>query len=68
MHDAQDQEFVCNTWLYRFPSPQTYMDLVTKVARRIEGPTVSVHLGPNSPQACSDALLVSSETSLPADA
>jgi cytosine/adenosine deaminase-related metal-dependent hydrolase len=33
------------------------MDLVTEVARRIEGPTVSVHLGPNSPQACSDALL-----------
>jgi hypothetical protein len=22
MHDAQDQEFVCNTWLYRFPSPK----------------------------------------------
>jgi cytosine/adenosine deaminase-related metal-dependent hydrolase len=57
MHDAQDQEFVRNTWLYPFPSPQTYMDLVTEVARRIEGPTVSVHLGPNSPQACSDALL-----------
>src|SRR4051794_16262040 len=52
MHDAQDQEFVRNTWLYPFPSPQTYMDLVTEVARRIEGPTVSVHLGPNSPQAC----------------
>jgi cytosine/adenosine deaminase-related metal-dependent hydrolase len=57
MHDAQDQEFVRNTWLYPFPSPHTYMELVTEVARRIEGPTVSVHLGPNSPQSCSDALL-----------
>jgi len=33
------------------------MDVVDEVARRIEGPDVSVHLGPNSPQACSDALL-----------
>ena len=57
MHDAQDQEFVRNTWLYPFPSPRTYIDLVTEVARRIEGQTVSVHLGPNSPQACSDPLL-----------
>jgi cytosine/adenosine deaminase-related metal-dependent hydrolase len=57
MHDAQDQEFVRKTWLYPFPSPQTYMDLVSEVARRIEGPYVSVHFGPNSPQACSDALL-----------
>jgi cytosine/adenosine deaminase-related metal-dependent hydrolase len=57
MHDEQDQAFVRDTWLYPFPSPKTYMDLVGEVARRIEGPGVSVHLGPNSPQACSDALL-----------
>ncbi|MEA2773404.1 MAG: hypothetical protein QOD93_6366 [Acetobacteraceae bacterium] len=57
MHDEQDQAFVRDTWLYPFPSPKTYMDLVGEVARRIEGPGVSVHLGPNSPQACSDPLL-----------
>jgi cytosine/adenosine deaminase-related metal-dependent hydrolase len=56
-HDEQDRAFVRDTWLYPFPSPKTYMDLVGEVARRIEGPGVSVHLGPNSPQACSDALL-----------
>jgi cytosine/adenosine deaminase-related metal-dependent hydrolase len=57
MHDAQDRAFVRDTWLYPFPSPKTYIDVVDEVARRIEGPDVSVHLGPNSPQACSDALL-----------
>ena len=57
LHDRQDQQFVRDTWLYPFPSPQTYMDLVREVARRIEGPLVTVQLGPNSPQACSDALL-----------
>ncbi len=57
LHDPQDQQFVKETWLYPFPSPQTYMDLVREVARRIEGPLITVQLGPNSPQACSDALL-----------
>jgi cytosine/adenosine deaminase-related metal-dependent hydrolase len=33
------------------------MDLVREVARRIAGPLTTVQLGPNSPQACSDALL-----------
>jgi cytosine/adenosine deaminase-related metal-dependent hydrolase len=56
-HDPQDRRFVEETWLYPFPSPAAYMDLVREVARRIEGPTVTVQLGPNSPQACSDALL-----------
>src|SRR6266849_11081565 len=36
LHDSQDQQFVRETWLYPFPSPQTYMDLVREVARRIE--------------------------------
>lgn len=57
LHDPQDQQFVKETWLYPFPSPQTYMDLVREVARRIEGPLVTVQLGPNSPQACSEPLL-----------
>jgi cytosine/adenosine deaminase-related metal-dependent hydrolase len=57
LHDPQDRQFVRETWLYPFPSPQTYMDLVREIARRIEGPLVTVQLGPNSPQACSDALL-----------
>ena len=57
LHDQQDQQFVRDTWLYPFPSPQTYMDLVKEIAHRIEGPLVTVQLGPNSPQACSDALL-----------
>ncbi len=35
------------------------MDLVADIARRIEGPTVSVQYGPNSPYACSDKLLQS---------
>src|SRR3982074_3144139 len=55
--DPQDRQFVKETWLYPFPSPQTYMGLVREVARRIEGPLITVQLGPNSPQACSEALL-----------
>src|SRR3981081_785509 len=57
LHDPQDRKFVKETWLYPFPSPQAYMDLVREVAHRIEGPLVTVQLGPNSPQACSEALL-----------
>lgn len=57
LHDPQDRQFVRETWLYPFPSPQTYMDLVREIARRIEGPLITVQLGPNSPQACSEALL-----------
>src|SRR3982074_1266353 len=57
LHDSQDRKFVKETWLYPFPSPQAYMDLVREVAHRIEGPLVTVQLGPNSPQACSEALL-----------
>jgi cytosine/adenosine deaminase-related metal-dependent hydrolase len=57
LHDPQDQQFVKDTWLYPFPSPRTYMDLVREVAHRIEGPLVTVQLGPNSPQACTEALL-----------
>ncbi len=57
LHDPRDREFIRKTWLYPFPSPETYMDLVADIARRVEGPTVSVQYGPNSPQACSDRLL-----------
>lgn len=57
LHDPQDRDFIRKTWLYPFPSPGTYMDLVADIARRVEGPTVSVQYGPNSPQACTDKLL-----------
>jgi cytosine/adenosine deaminase-related metal-dependent hydrolase len=56
-HDPRDRELIRKTWLYPFPSPEGYMDLVRAIARGIEGPTVSVQYGPNSPQACSDALV-----------
>jgi cytosine/adenosine deaminase-related metal-dependent hydrolase len=55
-HPAADQEAIRARWLYKFPHPAEYIGLVREVARRIEGPTVSVQLGPNGPQACSDAL------------
>jgi cytosine/adenosine deaminase-related metal-dependent hydrolase len=56
-HPASDREVIREKWLYNFPSPSEYMALVREIARRIEGPTVSVQLGPNSPQACTDGLL-----------
>jgi 5-methylthioadenosine/S-adenosylhomocysteine deaminase len=52
LHDPQDRPLVKEIWLYPFPSPQTYMDLLRGIAGR-----VTVQLGPNSPQACSEALL-----------
>lgn len=57
LHDPQDRDFIRSTWLYPFPSPDTYMDLVADIARRVEGPMVTVQYGPNSPQACTDKLL-----------
>lgn len=57
LHPVEDRALIRDTWLHPFPSPSTYMDVVAEVARRIEGPTVSVLYGPNSPQACTDALL-----------
>lgn len=57
LHHPEDRDHVRSTWLYPFPSPLEYMDLVREVARLIEGPTITVQLGPNSPQACSDGLL-----------
>jgi cytosine/adenosine deaminase-related metal-dependent hydrolase len=56
-HDAADRERIRRTWLYPFPSPASYMDLVRAIAAKIDGPTVSVQYGPNSPQACSEALI-----------
>jgi cytosine/adenosine deaminase-related metal-dependent hydrolase len=56
-HPAGDRELIRAKWLYAFPPPSEYMRLVREIARRIEGPTVTVQLGPNSPQACTDALL-----------
>jgi cytosine/adenosine deaminase-related metal-dependent hydrolase len=56
-HPAGDREVIRGKWLYAFPSPSEYMALVREIARRVEGTTVSVQLGPNSPQACTDALL-----------
>jgi len=56
-HPPEDRETIRKTWLYDFPSPNAYMALVRDIAARIEGPTVNVVLAPNSPQACTDALL-----------
>jgi cytosine/adenosine deaminase-related metal-dependent hydrolase len=56
-HPACDREAIREKWLYDFPPPAEYMALVREIARRIESPMVSVQLGPNSPQACTDALL-----------
>jgi cytosine/adenosine deaminase-related metal-dependent hydrolase len=56
-HDPQDHDVIRKTWMYPFPDPADYMDLVRAIAREIEGPMVSVQYGPNSPQACTDALL-----------
>jgi cytosine/adenosine deaminase-related metal-dependent hydrolase len=56
-HPAEDREMIRAKWLYEFPPPAEYMALVRETARRIEGPMVSVQLGPNSPLACTDALL-----------
>jgi cytosine/adenosine deaminase-related metal-dependent hydrolase len=55
-HPAADREAIRAKWLYKFPRPVEYIALVREIARRIEGPTVSVQLGPNGPQACTDAL------------
>ncbi|RAI44124.1 amidohydrolase family protein [Rhodoplanes roseus] len=56
-HPAADRDIIRERWLHPFPPPADYMALVREIARRIEGPTVTVQLGPNSPIACSDALL-----------
>ena len=56
-HDPRDHEIIRSTWLYPFPTPAGYMDVTKAVAAACEGPTVTVQYGPNSPYACSDALL-----------
>jgi cytosine/adenosine deaminase-related metal-dependent hydrolase len=56
-HPVADREIIRKRWLYNFPPPAEYVAIVREIARRIEGPMVSVQLGPNSPQACTDALL-----------
>jgi cytosine/adenosine deaminase-related metal-dependent hydrolase len=56
-HDPRDQTAIRDTWLYDFPKPPEYMALVRDIAARIESRTVTVQLGPNSPIACTDALL-----------
>jgi cytosine/adenosine deaminase-related metal-dependent hydrolase len=56
-HDARDRDIIRKTWMYPFPGPSAYMDIVRAVAREVEGGLVSVQYGPNSPQACSDALI-----------
>lgn len=59
LHDETDQEEIKRSWLYPFPGADEYMQIVREVAKRIDGPTVSVQYGPNSPQACSRELLES---------
>lgn len=66
-HDARDRDVIRATWLYDFPPPREYMELVRAIADRVEGPTISVQYGPNSPQACSDALLERMAASSAAD-
>jgi cytosine/adenosine deaminase-related metal-dependent hydrolase len=56
-HDPRDHEILRSTWLHNFLSPKEYKALVREIASRIEGATVRVQLGPNSPQCCTDALL-----------
>jgi cytosine/adenosine deaminase-related metal-dependent hydrolase len=56
-HAAEDRSIIRERWLYNFPPPAEYMALVREIARKIEGPMVSVQLGPNSPLACTPALL-----------
>ena len=56
-HDPRDHDIIRRTWLYPFPSPAEYMDAVKAVAAACEGPMVTIQYGPNSPYACSDALL-----------
>jgi cytosine/adenosine deaminase-related metal-dependent hydrolase len=56
-HDPGDRDIIRNTWLYDFPDPARYIDLVRAIAAEVEGPTITVQYGPNSPQACSDALI-----------
>ena len=56
-HPPQDHAAIRATWLTAFPTPADYIALTREIASRIEGNLVSVQLGPNSPQACSDALM-----------
>jgi cytosine/adenosine deaminase-related metal-dependent hydrolase len=56
-HDPRDHELIRKTWFYPFPSPAGYMDVFRAVAAACEGPLLSIHYGPNSFYACSDALL-----------
>ena len=56
-HDPRDHDIIRKTWMYPFPDPAGYMDIVRAVASDVEGGLVSVQYGPNSPQACSDALI-----------
>ena len=67
LHDPRDHDTIRQTWLYDFPPPDEYMQLVKEIARRVEGPTISVQYGPNSPQACTDALLERIAASAAAD-
>ena len=56
-HDPRDHDIIRKTWLYPFPPPAEYMDVAKAVAAACEGPMVTIQYGPNSPYACSDALL-----------
>jgi len=44
-----DRQFVKETWLYPFPSPPDLYGSRAGGRRRIEGPLITVQLGPNSP-------------------
>jgi cytosine/adenosine deaminase-related metal-dependent hydrolase len=57
LHEPADRDFIRRTFLRPFPPPQVYVDLVREIAARCEGGLITVQYGPNSPQACSDALL-----------
>jgi len=57
LHEPGDRDFIRRTFLRPFPSPRVYVELVREIAARCEGGLVTVQYGPNSPQACSDALL-----------
>ncbi|MGE0748286.1 MAG: amidohydrolase family protein [Rhodospirillales bacterium] len=57
LHEPGDRAFIRQTFLRPFPGPDVYVQLVREIAARCEGGLVTVQYGPNSPQACSDALL-----------
>jgi cytosine/adenosine deaminase-related metal-dependent hydrolase len=56
LQTPEDRALIETTWLYPWPSPDTYIDIAREIAK-LESDTFSVQYGPNSPHACSDRLM-----------